>query len=174
VGGKTQFFNTTIANNQVVVPNGTFYAGMGGGVYITGTALVSAQDTLLADNSRQIHSDPPVPDDCYATITSLDSLGFNLVETTTNCLISDITAGNITGLDPLLGALRDNGGSTQTQALLHGSPAIDAGQQPFCPDANGSPITTDQRSLTRPAGSACDIGAFEYPGYILFLPTLRR
>ena len=56
-------------------------------------------------------------------------------------------------LDPQ--GLRDNGGPTKTIALLPGSPAIDAGVS--CP-----PPATDQRGYLRPAGSACDIGAYEY------------
>ena len=66
----------------------------------------------------------------------------------------------ITGQDPKLGPLADNGGPTQTLALLPGSPAIDAGDNSTCE-------TTDQRGVARPYdgdhnGSAiCDMGAFE-------------
>src|SRR2546422_7796258 len=35
--------------------------------------------------------------------------------------------GNLTGVDPLLGSLQDNGGPTWTHALLSGSPAIESG-----------------------------------------------
>lgn len=68
-------------------------------------------------------------------------------------------AGNLVGsvhkpLDPMLGALANNGGPTPTAALLAGSPA-----------RNRSVIllglTTDQRGVTRPQGVAPDIGAFE-------------
>ena len=65
-------------------------------------------------------------------------------------------------IDPLLGPLADNGGPTQTHALLLGSPALDAGN---------STLTTDQRGFTRPVdlanvanvtgGNGADIGAFE-------------
>jgi hypothetical protein len=63
-------------------------------------------------------------------------------------------------LDPLLGPLANNGGPTQTHALLAGSPAIDKG------DNTGAPAT-DQRGVARPRdgdgnGSLLvDIGAFE-------------
>jgi CSLREA domain-containing protein len=56
--------------------------------------------------------------------------------------------------DPRLDSLANNGGPTQTIALLAGSPAIDAGNNNTC-------AVTDQRGVTRPQGEACDIGAFE-------------
>ena len=42
-------------------------------------------------------------------------------------------------------SLADNGGPTQTIALLPGSPAIDAGSNALAVDAQGNPLTTDQR-----------------------------
>ena len=82
-------------------------------------------------------------------------------------LDSDNTCGfspdnnSISGQDPKLGALADNGGPTMTHALLEGSPAIDKGK------AFGE--STDQRGLPRPsnfvgivnAADGSDIGAFE-------------
>jgi hypothetical protein len=64
------------------------------------------------------------------------------------CTMAIITA------DPLLGALGDYGGFTQTVPLLAGSPAINAGNDAVCP-------ATDQRGFARPQGTHCDIGAFE-------------
>ena len=61
-------------------------------------------------------------------------------------------AGDRAGVDPQLGPLADNGGPTDTIALMAGSPAIDAGAA--CP-------ATDQRGLTRAQGTTCDAGAFE-------------
>jgi hypothetical protein len=61
--------------------------------------------------------------------------------------------GNLVGVAPLLGPLQDNGGPTETIALLPGSVAIDAGSNPLG-------LTTDQRGLARTVG-ATDIGAFE-------------
>ncbi len=55
----------------------------------------------------------------------------------------------------MLGPLQNNGGPTQTHALLPGSPAINTGS-PDCP-----PPATDQRGVARPQGARCDIGAFE-------------
>ena len=56
--------------------------------------------------------------------------------------------------DPMLAPLADNGGFSQTMALLPGSPAIDAGSG--C-------VAVDQRGVARPIGPACDIGAYEAP-----------
>jgi hypothetical protein len=105
---------------------------------------------------------------------TLHSLGCNLVETTTNCTMSGMMFGNVTGQDPLLGPLQNNGGSTPMQALLPGSPALDAGQIPYCSDGTGAPITTDQRGFRRPIGARCDIGAVEYSPYALDLPLVHR
>ncbi|MBX3015408.1 MAG: hypothetical protein KF832_28065 [Caldilineaceae bacterium] len=49
--------------------------------------------------------------------------------------------------------LTTNGGGTGTHALVPGSPAIDA--------AGDSGLSSDQRGVTRPQGTADDIGAFE-------------
>jgi hypothetical protein len=73
--------------------------------------------------------------------------------------------GDQNNLNPLLGPLANNGGFTQTHALLPGSPAIDAVTHNPCPPPN-----TDQRGFLRPAGPACDIGAFE-AGAISPTPT---
>jgi hypothetical protein len=64
------------------------------------------------------------------------------------------SAGDQVMTDPRLGSLADNGGPLLTQALLSGSPAIDAGDNSGCPSA-------DARAVLRPAGRACDVGAFE-------------
>jgi hypothetical protein len=62
-----------------------------------------------------------------------------------------------------LGPLQDNGGPTQTHALLPGSVAIGKIPEAECLDADGAPLTTDQRGAPRPetGGTLCDVGAFE-------------
>lgn len=57
-------------------------------------------------------------------------------------------------LDPRLGPLQDNGGTTPTRALRPGSLAINTVSDSQCP-------ATDQRGEPRPQGAACDIGAYE-------------
>ena len=67
----------------------------------------------------------------------------------------------------ILGPLQNNGGPTQTHALVAGSPAIDAGNPNGCRDNAGVLLHTDQRGFLRPADgnndgtSGCDIGAYE-------------
>jgi predicted outer membrane repeat protein len=89
--------------------------------------------------------------------------GNNLImDSAHTCGMTDGTNGNIIGPNPNLGPLQDNGGKTQTHALLTDSLAIDAGNNAACP-------ATDQRGLLRPwdgngsGGNACDIGAYEAP-----------
>lgn len=66
--------------------------------------------------------------------------------------------------NPLLGPLQDNGGPTQTHALLAGSPALDAALLANC-------LATDQRGVSRPQGPECDIGAYEL-GVEAIAPTI--
>jgi len=64
----------------------------------------------------------------------------------------------------LASGLVNNGGPTQTIALILTSPAVNAIPRvpmKYCTDFNGNPITVDQRGLPRPAGLGCDIGGYE-------------
>ncbi len=63
--------------------------------------------------------------------------------------------------DPQLDSLANNGGPTETMALLPESPAIDAGNSETC-------TTADQRGVKRPQGRTCDIGAFEATSINIF------
>ena len=73
---------------------------------------------------------------------------------------------NIITADPLLGTLGDYGGYTDTIPLLPGSSAINAGNDTICP-------ATDQRGVTRPQGSSCDTGSYEY-NVNVYLPLILR
>jgi hypothetical protein len=71
--------------------------------------------------------------------------------------------------------LGDNGGGTQTHALMAGSPAIDAGDNAAC-------SAVDQRGAPRPVDgdgdgmAVCDIGAYEYGAQLpwLYLPAVLK
>src|SRR5205807_8784852 len=64
---------------------------------------------------------------------SFISLGHNLIGLTdgssgfTNGLNDDIAGSGSAPVDPGLAPLADNGGTTPTRALLHGSPALNSG-----------------------------------------------
>jgi parallel beta-helix repeat protein len=68
--------------------------------------------------------------------------------------------GNLTGVDPMLGALASNGGPTQTHELLAGSPAIDAGPDPV-PGFPGNEFDQRGDGYARVVAGTADIGAFE-------------
>lgn len=65
--------------------------------------------------------------------------------------------------DPLLRALANNGGATQTMAIPADSPARDAGVA--CP-------VNDQRGVPRPQLNGCDLGAFELQVPLIATPPL--
>ena len=64
----------------------------------------------------------------------------NLIDDAANAGgLSNGSNGNIVGVNPLLSALGNYGGPTQTMALLPGSPAIDAGDTAPGVDGEGNP-----------------------------------
>lgn len=72
-------------------------------------------------------------------------------------------------LDPGLGPLAANGGSTLTHALLLNSPARDTGDPNFDPDVANPPLPYDQRGpgFARVRNGRIDIGAFELAPIVL-------
>jgi len=159
-GSTLSLFNVTVAKNTA---NQTDQGDNGGGGLhskVGGTATIN--NSLIADNADNSTANA---EDCFGNLAS--SFGHNLVETLTGCTLSSNSSGNVTGLDPLLASLADNGGDTPTQALQSQSPAIDAGDPSGCKDATGVTLTADQRGSPRPEagiedGTAiCDIGSYE-------------
>ncbi len=161
--GTSEVIDTsTIANNQASVSGGGIAMGataldlrgvtiagnkasLGANLYADGAAArINATRTILADPAGG-------GQDCFLlTGAHVTSGGSNLDEDT-SCALSG--TGDRTGADPRLLPLGDNGGTTPTQALAPGSPAINNG---------GTTCTgSDQRGVTRPQRGACDIGAFE-------------
>jgi predicted outer membrane repeat protein len=68
--------------------------------------------------------------------------------------VGNVNCNNVISSNPMLGVLSNNGGHTNTLLPQSGSPAIDGGDNSFCPGE-------DQRGQSRPNGSACDIGSVE-------------
>jgi hypothetical protein len=138
-----------IDNGATVTISSSTLSGNTGDIYNTGSATL--QNTIVANSSRG--------PDCSGTMTSK---GYNL-SSDPSCDLSG--PGDMNDINPVLGPLQNNGGPTQTMALLAGSPAIDAGNPSGCTDGQGHLLTTDQRGDPRPDkedGGGCDIGAYEH------------
>ena len=164
LAGTTRLRNVTVAGNTA--------NGAGGGVARSGGTLL-VRNSILAGNAAT-----GTNEDCTTNLTAgVTSEGYNLVGVADGCASSFVVTGDQTGtsgspLDAALGALADNGGPTQTRALLAASPAIDGATPSGCdgwdPEFGFDVLlTTDQRGDTRPLdgdsdGTAtCDTGAFE-------------
>ena len=154
-------------NPVVTVTNSTFEgnvaaggsAGGGGGIF-NGAVFpgeASVKGTIIAGSTD---------DDCFGE--KIVDLGYNIADDPTCEFQKTGSAGNGSFVNPMLSqaGLANNGGPTQTIALLPGSPAIDAIPLADCTDQAlpPNPITTDQRGFPRPDGteSLCDIGAYEF------------
>ena len=166
-GGTATIQDSTLSGNSAL-------NGGGGGIFNQGTAIV---DSTIAGNGLDdsggavggisnagtvrmqatiVASNGP-SHDCYGDITDL---GYNIDDDGT-CGFTAPSISDSTTIDSTLAPIANNGGPTETIALLSGSPAI--GQIPAaeCP-------TTDQRGYRRIP--PCDIGAFK----LMLVPSLRR
>ena len=149
--GTTTLTNATVSNNRA-------NSNAGGFLVFPGSTVI-AQNTIIADNSSGSNTE------FEGTLTSQ---GNNLIGNTSGTVTrsqwhddGNQFASNAT---LKLAPLGNNGGTTQTHALMTGSPAIDKGSAV-------SGITTDQRGFMRPVddpaianaagGNGSDIGAFE-------------
>ncbi len=137
IGGGIFNYSTGI----ITVNNSTIYGNSGEGIYNSGgTAIL--KNTIVGNNSNN--------DDCFGTVTANS---YNL-DTDGSC--NNATQKTLVQIN--LAALADNGGPTQTHALLVGSQAIDAGDNTVC---NIAPVSNfDQRDYLRDA--SCDVGSYEY------------
>jgi CSLREA domain-containing protein len=148
--GKLRIHNSTVTGNTV--------GDEGGGISnVTGQAdALVILDSIISSNGRSV-SMVLYQDDCNGSIVSSDARNIIRTVETDHCSI----IGVYSTADPKLGNLKDNGGPTRTQALLAGSPAIDAGGPSGCFGVNNVALTNDQRGVKRPIGSKCDLGAYE-------------
>lgn len=144
--------NSTVANN--------LSASDAPGVGVIGITL-QIENSILANNG-----DWDLATDGDSTILVVEH---SLVENSDGHSTVDLAlatgTGNITGVDPLLGPLADNGGRTLTHLPLAGSPVIDAGDPAFVLDS----LPLDQRGEVRVQNSRLDIGAVE--GEAVLPPT---
>lgn len=140
----TTLTNCTVANNS----------GPGGSLFVLKfanavAASLNVKNTLAANNS---------PVNFGNSGGVLASFGHNLDTDGTSLFVNglngDIIGSQASPVDAKLAPLADNGGPTQTRALMNNSPAIDAGT------ILGAPAK-DQRGVPRPQNGVADIGAFE-------------
>lgn len=149
----TTIINSTISGNTAITS--------GGGIHFFDHFL------FLGSNLIALNSAPAGPDIFTDPIAGgnpiVNSVGYNLVGTAVGYTWINGAGDQLGIANPglqldanNLPLLKDNGGPTQTIALIAGSPAIDRG---FA-DAS---LTTDQRGsgFARVIGAAADVGAFE-------------
>jgi len=147
-GGAIFLYDQTLTINNSTL-SGNSAAGNGGAIFLYGSTL-NLFSTIVA-NSTDAGGTRDIVIGETGSVNATNSLVFNGTITGTN-------VANITGANPLLGPLANNGGPTLTHALLAGSPAINKGINPLA-------LAFDQRGagFARSSGLT-DIGAFEVQG----------
>ena len=131
----------------------------GGGIFATSNNVGAIGNTIAAGNIA-----PAGNPDAFGPYTSQ---GSNLIgdgSGSSGFTASGDQVGTSTGpIDSKLDTLKNNGGATDTMALLAGSPAVDAGNDAIAP-------ASDQRGLGRINQS--DIGAYEFQrGFVANVST---
>jgi predicted outer membrane repeat protein len=157
--GGAIFNSETLTVTNSTISDNTAYTSNGGIANNVGSTL-TLHNSIVANNVAPSHPDCSTD----GTATAQNSLE----ETGTpgqGCLNGP---NNLNG-DPNLGPLQDNGGPTETHALLHGSIAINAGNNGLAVDPDSNPLLYDQRGAGYPRilGGTVDIGAFEQTIYTL-------
>ena len=144
-GGTLRLVNSTVSGNTAGGPGSAVYTIYDGSVVETTATVIDGEcgqlggfDVTWVSNGHNIESPG-------------DTCGFD----------QPTDQVNVSAEDLRLGALEDNGGPTKTHALGAGSVAIDVIPEAECLDADGEPLTEDQRGEPRPGGAMCDVGAFE-------------
>jgi hypothetical protein len=170
------------ANGNVTLTNSTVTKNSAGGGNTEGGGVMTVRGSLTVLNSivsgNTIAPSPFTAADLKfvnyngsATFTAKSSLiGVNSGTPLASAPFGSPDAnGNLVGtfaspLDARLGPLADNGGQTQTHALLLGSPAINAGNNSLAVAPNGAPLKNDQRGAGFPRiiGGTVDMGSFEF------------
>ena len=152
--GQTSVINTTLSGNvaaqgaaiytqsDITVTNATVVNNNGAGsITVMNAGSVAIKNSILLKNNGTNTNQP------------LNSLGFNIEDGTNAFNLSTGDQTNANNFHTTLGDLSNNGGPTQTHALLFGNAAINAGTSDAAP-------SVDQRNVTR--DSNIDIGAYEF------------
>ncbi len=158
-GGISNYSSMLTLTNSTITNN---YGVYGGGINTVNDSSLTLNNTIVAGNTGTNGND--IYGNVQATsehnLIGTGSGIFNLAELAPDNLLGTTTSP----LNPKLGPLADNGGPTQTMALLPGSPAIDAGGNGQAADPEGNALTIDQRGVGFPRiiGQSVDIGATEF------------
>jgi hypothetical protein len=167
--GNVKLVNTTVAFNSATG------SSAGGGGLFSGVTSSQGHNSITLNNSiiaKNTTSNSTAVDFFQGTgVTSL-SVNSSLIGNNTGSTLvaapvgSPDSSGNLIGtsaqpIDPKLGALAINGGTTKTHALLSGSPAVDAGDNSLAIDLNNSLLTTDQNGQPRIIHGIVDMGSTE-------------
>lgn len=152
--GSLLLVNNTISHNSATTA--------GSGVSNTSNGTVYVLNTIIGmDTASSSLSGAFVSKGNNLITDARSSTGF------TNGVNGDQVSDN-NAINPLLGDLADNGGTTLTRALLAGSPAIDRGNNCVISINCGEPFPTifqlmsDQRKgFYRSTGNTADVGAYE-------------
>jgi hypothetical protein len=152
--GRISLANSTVTNNSA------YYCG---GIVNPAQREFNLRNNIIAQNNGTEWA----PDLCESYRTQ----GYNLIGSSQGAYFTGPTNLDLRNQNSRLAPLGNNGGATQTHALLADSPALDAGNDCVltangCGDNNPA-LTTDQRGpgFPRQAGTAVDIGAFEAIAY---------
>jgi hypothetical protein len=161
--GGINISNSTISANSANKGGGiSNSAGFGYYSFFFNAALTLSH-SLIAGNQANVAPE-------IENTESVTANNFNLLGTNGNAGVTGFTPG-LTDIVPtpgvavaqILGPLLDNGGPTQTHALVAGSPAINGGNTGGCVNSAGALLTTDQRGFARPFnGRICDISSYEF------------
>lgn len=142
-----------------------------GGLRISGDGTHVIEASVISGNSA-----PVDPDVGFQYATESAQADFTLIgqDPSDGTLNKDAASSSLTGQDPLLGPLADNGGPAFTHLPGDGSPLVDA--VPSGSAGCGSTVVTDQRGTPRPFANGCDIGSLERGavGSTVPVPVLDR
>jgi CSLREA domain-containing protein len=144
-GGQANLNHVTISGNTTDISGDT---GGGGGIF-NNFGTVNLRNTIIARNHDNTAAPIVKTPDCGGA--ALASRGTNLIGDLAGCTVRGRPLGIKANVNPRLGPLANNGGSTLTHALRARSPAINAG-------GVGAP-PADQRGVPR---RNPDIGAYEF------------
>ena len=175
VGNGGAIYARRVSANKIY--DSTLYgnsAAEGGGIY-TNDSDIDVEDSLIIGNSATVGAELAASGP--RGIGGIDVRSYNLIGDSTkltsealfNVPIRDDSTSlfatsdgtHPTSLSDIVAPLANNGGRTQTHALVDQSPALDSARMFFSCLEGSENQSKDQRGELRDDG-ACDIGAFEF------------